>query len=61
MNKNRTDIIIVLDRSGSMASTVNDVIGGFNKLIDDQINQPGEAYVTLVQFNNIEDIIYNQV
>lgn len=61
MNKNRTDIIIVLDRSGSMASTVNDVIGGFNKLIDDQINQPGEAYVTLVQFNNIEDIIYDQV
>lgn len=51
--KTETDITIVLDRSGSMASVVNDTIGGFNKFLDDQKKAPGSANITLNQFDTI--------
>lgn len=52
MKQDYTDIVIVLDRSGSMASVRNDTIGGFNKFVDEQRNVPGEARLTLVQFDD---------
>ena len=47
----RTKIWFLLDRSGSMQSLTGDVIGGFNRFLDDQTNQPGEAQMTVVLFD----------
>jgi hypothetical protein len=52
MKKNYTHVAILIDRSGSMSSIKNDVIGGFNQLISDQKNVPGELTVSLVQFDD---------
>ena len=52
MNGNKTMVAIVLDRSGSMEACAADVIGGFNRLIEDQKKLPGECLVTLVQFDH---------
>lgn len=51
MNKNLTEIIFVLDESGSMGSVRSDVIGGFNTFLEDQKEIPGEAVLTLVKFD----------
>lgn len=63
MNSNLTDITIILDRSGSMASIQADTIGGFNSLLEDQKKQPGEVNLTLVQFDtgNPFEVIHNAV
>lgn len=52
MNSELTELIVILDASGSMTRRKQDVIGGFNQLIDDQRNQPGECVVTVVQFSS---------
>ena len=49
---NKTHIYILLDRSGSMSSIANDVIGGFNQMIKDQKANGPDAKVTLVQFDS---------
>ena len=48
----KTHIYILLDRSGSMSSIANDVIGGFNQMIKDQKANGPDAKVTLVQFDS---------
>lgn len=53
-----TEILIILDRSGSMHALTKDVIGGFNSFIDSQRTLPGEARVTLVQFSDASSLIY---
>lgn len=50
--KDYTHIAIILDRSGSMSSIANEIIGGFNAFMEDQIKAPGTATLTLVQFDN---------
>jgi uncharacterized protein YegL len=52
MKKNYTDIIIVLDRSGSMQSVRTDTIGGVNKFIEEQQKTPGEATFSLFLFDH---------
>lgn len=52
MKQNHTDITIILDRSGSMASVAEDTIGGFNRFLDDQRKVPGSANITLHQFDH---------
>ena len=49
--KNLTDITFILDRSGSMASMVNDVVGGWKSFIEKQKAEVGECLVSLVQFD----------
>ncbi len=51
-NWNLTEIICVLDKSGSMHQLTDDVIGGYNQFIEDQQKAPGEARVTLVLFDS---------
>lgn len=52
MKANHTDITIVLDRSGSMASVADDTIGGFNRFLADQKAAPGTATITLHRFDH---------
>ena len=52
MKTGYTHIAVVLDRSGSMSSVRKDTIGGFNSFLAEQKSAPGEATLTLVQFDN---------
>lgn len=54
----KTEIIGILDRSGSMASTVDDAIGGWNTFIAEQQAVEGEARVSLVLFDNQYEVVY---
>lgn len=60
--KNKTDITIILDRSGSMASVKSDTIGGFNSFLEGQqkLDQTsaGEASLSLVQFDDEYEVVY---
>lgn len=55
-----TDIVFVLDRSGSMHGLEADTIGGFNSLVENQRHEAGEAFVTAVLFDDQRDLIYNR-
>jgi uncharacterized protein YegL len=64
MKKNSTLIVKILDRSGSMSTIQNDMIGGFNTFIAQQKKIPGECKVSLYQFDynysfsNVVEVIY---
>ena len=61
MKQNLTEIVFILDRSGSMAGLEADTIGGFNAMIEKQKREPGEAYVSTVLFDNTCDVIHDRV
>ena len=61
MKKNLTEIVFILDRSGSMAGLEEDTIGGFNAMIQKQKNEDGEAFVSTVLFDNHTDVIHDRV
>ena len=52
MKKNYSHISILLDRTGSMDSIRDDIIGGFNAFLEEQKKEPGAATLTLVQFDS---------
>ena len=56
MNKNLTEILFILDRSGSMAHLEEDTIGGYNSFLKKQKNEEGEASVTTVLFDDEVDV-----
>ncbi len=58
MRDDLTDITLVVDRSGSMESIRSDAEGGVNTLITDQAKEPGEAVLTLVQFDNVYEFVH---
>lgn len=57
----QTEIVVVLDRSGSMQSISESTVEGFNKFLDEQKNAEGEAFVTLVQFDDRYEVNYKSV
>jgi len=61
MNNNLTDITLVVDRSGSMEAIRADAEGGVNTFLTDQAAQPGEALVTLVQFDTHYEFVHRGV
>ena len=61
MKKNLTEIVFILDRSGSMAGLEEDTIGGFNAMIEKQKREPGEALVSTVLFDNVSEVIHDRV
>ena len=61
MRKNFTEIVFILDRSGSMAGLEHDTIGGFNAMIAKQKNEPGEAVVSTILFDNVSQVIHDRV
>ena len=61
MKKNLTEIVFILDRSGSMAGLERDTIGGFNAMIEKQRKEPGEALISTVLFDNENEVIHDRV
>ena len=61
MKKNLTELVFILDRSGSMAGLEGDTIGGFNAMIEKQKNEPGEAYVSTILFDNVSEVLHDRV
>jgi uncharacterized protein YegL len=56
-----TDVIFVLDRSGSMYNLATDTINGFNAFVDSQKNKKNKVYLTTVLFDNEYEVLYDQV
>ena len=61
MKKGLTELVFILDRSGSMGGLESDTIGGFNSMIEKQKKEPGEALVSTVLFDNLSEVIYDRV
>src|SRR5687768_7332033 len=61
MRSDLTDITLVVDRSGSMAEVRDDAEGGVNTFIAQQAKQPGEALLTLVQFDTEYEFLHTGV
>jgi hypothetical protein len=61
MNKNLTEIIFLLDRSGSMAGLEGDTIGGFNAFVEKQSKLEGETILTAVLFDDEYEVLWNGI
>ncbi len=60
MKKNLTELVFILDRSGSMGGLEDDTIGGFNSLIEKQRDVPGKCYVSTVLFDNVSEVLHDR-
>ena len=61
MKKNLTEMVFILDKSGSMSGLEADTIGGFNSMIERQKKEEGEALVSTVLFANRSTVIHDRV
>ena len=61
MRKNRTELIFILDKSGSMAGLEADTIGGFNAMLKKQQKAEGAAYVTTVLFDHDYELLHDRI
>ena len=52
MKKNLTEVVCILDKSGSMSGLERDTIGGYNSMIEKQKKEDGEAYIWLFKSNS---------
>lgn len=61
-NKNNiTELVFILDRSGSMAGLESDTIGGFNAMIEKQKKQDGDCYVSTILFDDESEVLHDRV
>ena len=61
MRKNLTEMVFILDKSGSMSGLEADTIGGFNGMIEKQKKEAGEALVSTVLFSNESTVLHDRV
>ena len=61
MKKGLTEIVFILDRSGSMGGLENDTIGGYNSMIEKQKKEEGEAYISTILFDNETEVLHDRV
>lgn len=61
MRKGLTEVIFILDRSGSMRGLEDDTIGGFNSMIEKQSKEDGEAFISTVLFDDSSEVLYDRV
>ena len=61
MKKNLTEMVFILDRSGSMQGLEGDTIGGFNAMLEKQKAQAGEAFVSTVLFDDESSVLQDRV
>ena len=61
MRKGLTEVVFILDRSGSMRGLEEDTIGGFNSMIEKQCKEEGEAYISTILFDDVSEVLYDRV
>lgn len=61
MKNNVTELVFILDRSGSMRGLEADTIGGFNAMIDKQKKQDGGCFVSTVLFDDVSEVLHDRV
>jgi uncharacterized protein YegL len=61
MKKDLTELVFILDKSGSMAGLESDTIGGYNAMLKKQQEQPGEAIVTTVLFDDDYELLHDRI
>jgi uncharacterized protein YegL len=61
MKKNVTEVVFILDKSGSMAGLEMDTIGGYNSMLNKQKKAEGEAFVTTVLFNHQSELLHDRI
>ena len=61
MNKNLTELVFILDRSGSMQGLEGDTIGGFNAMLEKQKQEPGQAFVSTILFDDRTQVLHDRV
>lgn len=61
MKYETSELVFILDRSGSMSGLEKDTIGGFNSLIQKQSKEKGKCYVSCVLFDDVQEVIYDRV
>ena len=61
MMQGRTELVFILDRSGSMSGLESDTIGGFNSLLDKQKRETGSCTVTTVLFDNAYELLHDRI
>ena len=60
-NKNLTELVFILDRSGSMSGLEADTIGGFNAMVKKQQQETGQALISTVLFNQVSTVVHDRV
>ena len=61
MKKNLTELVMILDRSGSMGGLESDTIGGYNSMLKKQKETAGEVLVSTILFDNCSEVLYDRV
>ncbi len=61
MKNNLTELVFILDRSGSMSGLEADTIGGFNAMIAKQKKQQGDAFVSTILFSQCSEVIHDRI
>ena len=61
MKNNITELVFILDRSGSMQGLEDDTIGGFNSMIEKQKKQDGACYVSTVLFDDESEVLHDRM
>lgn len=61
MKNNFTELVFILDRSGSMSGLESDTVGGFNSMIEKQKREKGDCYVSTVLFDNESEVLHDRV
>lgn len=61
MGKDLTELVFILDRSGSMGGLESDTIGGYNSMLEDQKSQEGDAIITTVLFDDKYELLHDRI
>lgn len=61
MKKDLTELVFILDRSGSMSGLESDTIGGYNAMLEKQKKEPGEAIITTVLFDDKYELLHDRI
>ena len=61
MKNDLTELVFILDRSGSMSGLEGDTIGGFNAMIEKQKKESGSCFVSTILFDNVSEVLHDRV
>ena len=60
MKKGLTEVVFILDRSGSMRGLENDTIGGYNSMLEKQQKEEGDAVISTILFDGVTEILHDR-